>query len=188
MPDPDHAFVLVARDLAPADTALLDLDKVLALITTDGGPTSHTAILAREKAIVAVVGVAAATDLADGETVVVDALTGAVTVAPTPEEESAARDAIAARKARVDVPTGPGALSDGTAIRCSPTSDPPTARPTRSRRAPRASASSAPSSSSSTPRARRRSTSSARTTRACSRRSPGRRSSCARSTPAPTSR
>jgi phosphotransferase system enzyme I (PtsI) len=37
-----------SRDLAPADTALLDLDKVLALITTDGGPTSHTAILARE--------------------------------------------------------------------------------------------------------------------------------------------
>ncbi|RIJ14105.1 phosphoenolpyruvate--protein phosphotransferase, partial [Clavibacter michiganensis subsp. insidiosus] len=87
VPGPDHAFVLVARDLAPADTALLDLDKVLALITTDGGPTSHTAILAREKAIVAVVGVAAAADLADGETVVVDALTGAVTVAPTPEEE-----------------------------------------------------------------------------------------------------
>ena len=116
VPDPDHAFVLVARDLAPADTALLDLDKVLALITTDGGPTSHTAILAREKAIVAVVGVAAAADLADGETVVVDALTGAVTVGPTPEEESAARDAIAARSARVAVPTGPGALSDGTTI------------------------------------------------------------------------
>ena len=42
------------------DTALLDLDKVLALVTTDGGPTSHTAILAREKSIPAVVGVAAA--------------------------------------------------------------------------------------------------------------------------------
>jgi phosphotransferase system enzyme I (PtsI) len=106
----------VARDLAPADTALLDLDKVLALITTDGGPTSHTAILAREKAIVAVVGVAAAKDLADGETVVVDALTGAVTVAPSEAEEQAARADIEARRNRVAVPTGPGALSDGTTI------------------------------------------------------------------------
>ena len=44
VPDPGHPFVLVAKDLAPADTALLDLDKVLALVTTDGGPTSHTAI------------------------------------------------------------------------------------------------------------------------------------------------
>src|SRR5690606_34124126 len=57
VPNPDHPFVLVARDLAPADTALLDLDKVLGLVTSDGGPTSHTAILAREKSIVAVVGV-----------------------------------------------------------------------------------------------------------------------------------
>ena len=56
VPDPGHPFVLVAKDLAPADTALLDLDKVLALVTTEGGPTSHTAILAREKSIVAVVG------------------------------------------------------------------------------------------------------------------------------------
>src|SRR4051794_3529855 len=67
-PDPGHPFGLVAKDLAPADTALLDLDKVLALITTEGGPTSHTAILAHEKSIVAVVGVAAAKDLAEGET------------------------------------------------------------------------------------------------------------------------
>src|ERR671910_1134641 len=73
VPDPGHPFVLVAKDLAPADTALLDLDKVLALITTEGGPTSHTAILAREKSIVAVVGAVGATGLRDGETGIVDA-------------------------------------------------------------------------------------------------------------------
>ena len=38
VPDPGHPFVLVAKDLAPADTALLDLSKVLALVTTEGGP------------------------------------------------------------------------------------------------------------------------------------------------------
>ncbi|HEX4706007.1 MAG TPA: phosphoenolpyruvate-utilizing N-terminal domain-containing protein, partial [Pseudonocardiaceae bacterium] len=39
--------VLYARDLAPADTAGLDPAMVLALVTEEGGPTSHTAILAR---------------------------------------------------------------------------------------------------------------------------------------------
>ena len=43
VPTSDKPFVLVANDLAPADTALLDLDKVIALVTRDGGPTSHTA-------------------------------------------------------------------------------------------------------------------------------------------------
>ena len=66
VPESDTPFVLVARDLAPADTALLDLDKVLALITSDGGPTSHTAILARAKSIPAIVGVIGALQLRDG--------------------------------------------------------------------------------------------------------------------------
>ena len=86
VPDPGHPFVLVAKDLAPADTALLDLDKVLALVTTDGGPTSHTAILAREKSIVAIVGAVDAKGLIDGETVIVDAAAGVVTTQPTDEE------------------------------------------------------------------------------------------------------
>jgi phosphotransferase system enzyme I (PtsI) len=116
VPDPDHPFVLVARDLAPADTALLNLDKVLALITSDGGPTSHTAILAREKSIVAVVSVAGALSLEDGETVIVDASTGVVTVNPTESEHSAAAATLAARASEPSIPVGPGALADGTAI------------------------------------------------------------------------
>jgi phosphotransferase system enzyme I (PtsI) len=116
VPTPDHPFVLVARDLAPADTALLDLEKVLALITSDGGPTSHTAILAREKSIVAVVGAVGALELADGQTVIVDASTGAVTVDPSAAERSAAEAMLADRAAAKSVPVGPGALADGTAI------------------------------------------------------------------------
>jgi phosphotransferase system enzyme I (PtsI) len=116
VPDPDHPFVLVARDLAPADTALLNLDKVLALITSNGGPTSHTAILAREKSIVAVVGASGALSLEDGETVIVDASTGVVTVNPTESERSAAAAALASRASAPDVPVGPGALADGTTI------------------------------------------------------------------------
>jgi phosphotransferase system enzyme I (PtsI) len=116
VPDPEFPFVLVARDLAPADTALLDLDKVLALITSDGGPTSHTAILAREKSIVAIVGAVGALSLADGETVIVDATTGVVTVAPTDEQRAAVEATLAERAAAPEVAVGPGALADGTAV------------------------------------------------------------------------
>jgi phosphotransferase system enzyme I (PtsI) len=116
VPTPDYPFVLIARDLAPADTALLDLEKVLALVTSDGGPTSHTAILAREKAIVAVVGAPDALQLNDGDTVVVDATTGLVTVSPSPEQIAEAKATMAARAAAAVIPVGPGALADGTSV------------------------------------------------------------------------
>ncbi|WP_375384699.1 phosphoenolpyruvate--protein phosphotransferase [uncultured Microbacterium sp.] len=116
VPDPGHPFILVAKDLAPADTALLDLDKVLGLVTTEGGPTSHTAILAREKSIVAVVGVASAKDLVDGETVIVDAAAGVVTTSPTPEELERAQNRAEARASAASAPITPGALADGTPI------------------------------------------------------------------------
>ncbi|WP_083867899.1 phosphoenolpyruvate--protein phosphotransferase [Microbacterium sp. B24] len=116
VPDPGHPFVLVAKDLAPADTALLDLDQVLALVTTDGGPTSHTAILAREKSIVAIVGAAAAKDLVDGQTVIVDAAKGVVTVDPTEDERAQAQNRADARAAAASAPLTPGALKDGSAV------------------------------------------------------------------------
>ncbi|MDA3647553.1 phosphoenolpyruvate--protein phosphotransferase [Saccharopolyspora indica] len=57
VPELTGPSVLVARDLAPADTADLDPRLVLALVTEEGGPTSHTAILARSLGIPAVVAV-----------------------------------------------------------------------------------------------------------------------------------
>lgn len=77
--------VLVARDLAPADTAGLDPKLVLALVTEEGGPTSHTAILARALGIPAVVACTGVLDLdaaglaVDGDTGEVTALTGTIT-------------------------------------------------------------------------------------------------------------
>ncbi|GAA2067113.1 phosphoenolpyruvate--protein phosphotransferase [Microbacterium hatanonis] len=116
IPDPGHPFVLVATDLAPADTALLDLDKVLALITTEGGPTSHTAILAREKSIVAVVGAAHAASLTEGETVIVDAAANLVVTSPSDDELARALTRAADRAAAASAPITPGALADGTAV------------------------------------------------------------------------
>lgn len=116
VPDPGHPFVLVARDLAPADTATLNLDLVIALVTTDGGPTSHTAILAREKGIVAVVGAAGAAALEEGETVIVDAAAGVVTSRPSQEDLARARRRADDRAAATDAPLTPGALKDGTPV------------------------------------------------------------------------
>ncbi|UAJ79639.1 phosphoenolpyruvate--protein phosphotransferase [Leifsonia sp. ZF2019] len=116
VPESDAPYVLVAHDLAPADTALLDLSKVLGLVTREGGPTSHTAILAREKAIVAVVGVAGADTLTDGTEVVVDAASGTVTVAPDADQRAEAQRRIDERAAALAGGLEPGALADGTAI------------------------------------------------------------------------
>ncbi|GAA1267374.1 phosphoenolpyruvate--protein phosphotransferase [Saccharothrix xinjiangensis] len=79
--------VLVARDLAPADTAGLDPAKVLALVTEEGGPTSHTAILARSLGIPAVVACRGVLDLGasallvDGDSGVVQVSDGTVLAA-----------------------------------------------------------------------------------------------------------
>lgn len=116
VPESDTPYILVAHDLAPADTALLDLTKVLGLVTREGGPTSHTAILAREKAIVAIVGVAGADTLADGTEIVVDAASGTVTVAPDAERRAEVEARIAERYAALSGGTEPGSLADGTAI------------------------------------------------------------------------
>ncbi|HJE55322.1 phosphoenolpyruvate--protein phosphotransferase [Bifidobacterium pseudolongum] len=113
VPQSETPFVLVAKDLSPADTASLDLDKTLAIVTSEGGPTSHTAILCRARGIVAVVSAAEAVDLTDGETVIVNAARGEVTTDPTDEQLAAAHDAkLRADKAK-ELRGQPGQLKDG---------------------------------------------------------------------------
>ena len=108
LPEP---FVLVAEDLAPADTALLDPEKVVAFITSEGGPTSHTAILARALGIPAIVGTGTEVidQLHDGDIVLVDGTKGTVTLNPTEEALRRARELAS----RVRVFHGDGATKDG---------------------------------------------------------------------------
>ena len=117
VPESDEPFVLIARDLAPADTATLDLDKVLGLVTQDGGPTSHTAILARSKGITAIVGVGGVLDaVSDGQPIIADARTGEVVLDAS---ETELQEAEAERLKRAEVanaPITPGALADGTPV------------------------------------------------------------------------
>ncbi|WAB85082.1 phosphoenolpyruvate--protein phosphotransferase [Microcella daejeonensis] len=116
VPESDHPFILVARDLAPADTATLDLDRVLALVTTEGGPTSHTAILAREKGITAIVGALQAAELTDGDLVLVDAENGTIELDPPQERIDLAVQRTATLQAIRAASSGPGHLADGHAV------------------------------------------------------------------------
>ena len=74
---PDHPVVLVADDLSPSDTAAIDPKRVVGFCTALGGPTSHTAIIARALGIPAIVGAGQAV-LApeDGSAVVLDGSAG----------------------------------------------------------------------------------------------------------------
>lgn len=82
IPNPSNIneqVIIVANDLTPSETAQLDRNYVLGFITDIGGRTSHSAIMARSLEIPAVVGVGAATTtIQDGDTIIVDGLTGQV--------------------------------------------------------------------------------------------------------------
>ncbi|MFY9714247.1 MAG: phosphoenolpyruvate--protein phosphotransferase, partial [Microbacterium sp.] len=111
VPAREEPFVLVATDLAPADTAALTGGNCVALVTEQGGPTSHTAIIARSLGLPAVVGVAGAGAIEAGMTVLVDGDSGAVEVDPSESSIEAARAA-----AVVIAFDGTGALADGESI------------------------------------------------------------------------
>lgn len=108
LPERREPFVLVADDLAPADTVALDPATCLALVTEGGGPTSHTAIIARELGLPAVVGVEGATSIADGTLVLVDGETGEVIVQPDASQQATATGVITLPPFH-----GAGATADG---------------------------------------------------------------------------
>ncbi|MBO0920582.1 phosphoenolpyruvate--protein phosphotransferase [Cellulomonas sp. zg-ZUI222] len=111
----ERPSVVVARDLAPADTAALDLTKVVAIVTELGGPTGHTAIIAGQLGLPCVVRVTGATGLEDGTVVAVDAAAG--TVLPDPGEDvRAALERRRATEAMLADDTAPGATADGRAV------------------------------------------------------------------------
>ena len=113
VPVPEVPSILCAEDLAPVDTAGLDAALVVALATTLGGPTSHTAIIARQLGIPCVVAVDGLDSVAAGTMVMVDGTVGTVTVAP---DETEAAQAVAVARGEADLAkswSGPGATADG---------------------------------------------------------------------------
>ncbi len=82
-----EASVVIARDLTPSQTASLDKSRVLAFCTAEGGPTAHTAILARALQIPAVVGLGnEILSVSENETLIVNGAAGQVTRQPTESE------------------------------------------------------------------------------------------------------
>lgn len=83
----DEKVIICADDLAPSETVLLDKNKVLAFVTSHGSSNSHTAILARNMNIPAVIG--AGDDflsaVSDGMFAAVDGYTGEVFLSPDTE-------------------------------------------------------------------------------------------------------
>ncbi|GAB3064485.1 phosphoenolpyruvate-utilizing N-terminal domain-containing protein [Intrasporangium mesophilum] len=113
VPDFSEPSVIVAEDLAPAETATLDRALVVGIITQAGGRTSHTAILAAQMGIPAVVQLSGATGIPAGTPVALDGDTGEVAINPDPslvEEQRVRRERRAAALAQL---SGPGATKDG---------------------------------------------------------------------------
>lgn len=90
---PDHPVIILAEDLSPSDTVTLDRDKVLGFCTAKGGPTAHTAIIARDLGLPAIVSAGEKIiSLEDSTQVILNGYTGILSIKPNqPEIKEAVR-------------------------------------------------------------------------------------------------
>ncbi|AIT61285.1 phosphoenolpyruvate--protein phosphotransferase [Corynebacterium doosanense] len=114
LPDARQPSILFADDLAPADTAGLDPEKFVAIVTEVGGPTSHTAIIARQLGVPCIVAVGKELhDIPAGEKVLVDGAAG--TIARNVDESEALKSVEESRRQQERIAgwQGPAQTSDG---------------------------------------------------------------------------
>ncbi|WP_455248677.1 phosphoenolpyruvate--protein phosphotransferase [Ruminococcus sp.] len=118
----DGKMIVCADDLAPSETVSLDKDKVLAFVTAHGSSNSHTAILARNMNIPAVIGVGDEflAEIHSGQTAIVDGFTGEIWVDPDAEtlarlQEKQAADA-EKKKLLLSLKGKPNVTLDGTKV------------------------------------------------------------------------
>ena len=118
VPDLNEPSILVAHDLAPAETATLDREKVLGIVTEAGGATSHTAILAAQLGIPAAVKVTGITEaLIDATPVALDGSLGRVIIAPTEADIAELKVRAERREKALSGSAGPGKTKDGHAVK-----------------------------------------------------------------------
>ena len=79
--DSDEPFIIVAEDLAPSETVQLDKSKLLGFVTRLGSTNSHTAILARNMNIPALIGTEISEDW-DGKMAIIDGYKGCIYIEP----------------------------------------------------------------------------------------------------------
>jgi len=79
--------VLACHDLLPSDTATMDRKNILGFMTEVGGPTSHSAIIAKSYGIPAILGVCdLLSTVKNGQRVILDALKGEIILDPTQKQ------------------------------------------------------------------------------------------------------
>ncbi len=94
---PDHPVVVIAHDLTPSDTATLDPQKVLGFATAVGGPTAHSAIIARALNLPAVVSAGdGLLEIGDGTAVILNGSNGIIQVDPDEAAQKEAQEQLAA--------------------------------------------------------------------------------------------
>ncbi len=118
----DDKVIICADDLAPSETVSLDKEKVLAFVTAHGSSNSHTAILARNMNIPAIIGVGDEflTQIKDGQNAAVDGFTGEIYIEP--DEDTLARmtkkqaEDIAQKKLLLELKGKENVTLDGTKV------------------------------------------------------------------------
>ena len=112
VPELHEPSIVVAHDLAPADTVVMDPAMVVGIVTEGGGRTSHTTILAAQRGIPVIIQTEGALNLTNGQRVGIDGDSGELVIDPdetwftTRGRKQRARDRFSER-------TGPGQTSDG---------------------------------------------------------------------------
>ena len=119
--DPSAAGVVVAADLTPAEVAVMDPSRVVAIVTALGTPVSHGAILARSLGIPAVVGAGdEVLGVSDGTTILVDGSEGVVLIDPDSDVRAQYRTRAADQRLRAEglraQASRPAITTDGTRI------------------------------------------------------------------------
>ncbi|MBN1477121.1 phosphoenolpyruvate--protein phosphotransferase [Candidatus Sumerlaeota bacterium] len=77
--------IVVATELSPSDTAQMGSASILGIVCATGGPTSHTAILAKALELPSVLGVGSVDEIMPGSLLIVDGNEGKVIANPTPD-------------------------------------------------------------------------------------------------------
>lgn len=113
IPEITMPSVLIAHDLAPAETATLDPGLVLGIVTEAGGPTSHTAILAAQLGIPAIVQAAGILAVTAGTVIALDGGVGELIIEPSEQERDLLAERRRRREAALAVATGVGQTKDG---------------------------------------------------------------------------
>jgi multiphosphoryl transfer protein len=115
---PDYPVILVATDLSPSDTVALDRDKILGFCTSAGGPTAHSAIIARALSLPAIVSAGESVlEIENLTNIILNGSNGIITISPDADAISKAeaqqKEWKASIKAAQKSATKPAITQDG---------------------------------------------------------------------------